>query len=178
MQVPFLLRAPYEIFIRENITFIVWFLLVLFGSLSGLIALSGSCTPLKTYLLSGSYYITVISLSAVYISDTTIYLLDKHRQDEKTDSALPIQILLIIICIFLIFLSSIEFKNVLLLTKIEEQDSYIKNNWQFWIYFITLIVGIYAYSINRLSKYPDLLKYLILTDKAKKLELTEDGENI
>ena len=103
MQVPFLFRAPYEVFIRENITFVVWFLLVLFGSLSGLIALSGSSTPLETYLLSGSYYITVISLSAVYISDTAIYLLDKHRQNEKMDSVLPIQILLIIICIFLIF---------------------------------------------------------------------------
>lgn len=171
---PFILKIPYEIFIREKITFIIWFLLILLGSLAGLIALSGNEKPFINYLLSGSFYIASISLATSFIYEISIYLLDKFRNKEEMDSSFPIQILSLIVCVILIFYATTGFKNVAYLSDCQK-NAYIEENYQFITYIITLFFCIYIYSVNRLKQYPELLEFLNSTDKAKKLKQTQEG---
>lgn len=172
MKVPFLLKVPLEIFERESYSFAIWLILILVGSLAGLISLLGSKNPLTLFMLSGSFYITIISLTSTFIYDIAIGFLDMHRNNDKTDGTFPLQIGLLVIFVVMIFISAILFKNIIQTSP----TTTIINYNQVYFYIGTILIGVYAYSINRLRNYPDLLKQVAFIDKVNKKEKTEDGE--
>jgi len=177
MKVPFLLKVPIEIFQRESYSFTIWLILILVGSLAGLISLVGSKDPLILFMLSGSFYITIISLTSTFIYDIAIGFLDMHRKSDKTNGTFPIQIGLLIIFIVMIFISAILFKNIIQTIPTTTTTTMINYN-QIYFYIGTILIGVYAYSINRLRNYPDLLKQVAFIDKVNKKDETEDGETL
>lgn len=176
MKVPFLLKVPIEIFEREAYSFAIWLILILVGSLAGLISLLGSKDPLILFMLSGSFYITIISLTSTFIYDIAIGFLDMHRNNDKTNGTFPLQIGLLIIFIVMIFISAILFKNII--QTLPTTTTTTINYNQFYFYIGTILIGVYAYSINRLRNYPDLLKQVAFIDKVNKKDETEDGETL
>lgn len=174
----YFLTTPLSLIPKERITFSVWTILLLFGSLAGLFVLKGNENFLDLYKLSGSFYITCISLSAAFIYDTVIGPLDDFRNEDKMKDTFPLQILLLVCYVIIIFFASIEFKNLIFIEDIEERKVEIGVQYQLTTFIITLLLGVYTYGVNRLKNYPELMIQLKFLDKVKKTKTTKNGEDL